>query len=750
MELYNPIHLSDRRIKAELVNGKHYRCIINPPANYSTLPIFPVLADNTSFEQFDFKPLNALPDNSFNYFKYRFNKQTNVNYHCEWELIHDIEESESFYGLGDKAVKPNLRGRKCILWGTDTYAYGYGNEPLYKNIPYFISNKENECIGIFILNSFRQEYDFGYSSPHQLKIIGSGGIPDIFFIRGKSPIEIASEYAILTGRPKLPPLWALGYHQSKWSYSPESKFREVANIFRSKKIPCDCLYLDIDYMRGYRVFTWDKRSFPAPEKLLEEVSAQGFKTVAILDPGIKIDQKYIIFKEAKKGKYFMLNPDNSPATGPVWPGYCHFPDFTNSVVRNWWADHVETLLKSGINGLWNDMNEPALFNRDDMIQTQRTLDDEVKLNFEGRGATFAEGHNIYGMMMSKATFDGMQKTRDKRPFLLTRSTFAGGQKYAAVWTGDNVASWEHLRIANYQCQSLSISGFSFSGSDIGGFVGNPDGELFCRWLQLAIFHSFCRTHSSKDFKAQEPWSFGDQWTVIARKLIEWRYKLIGYLYSVFFQHTQNGIPFLVPVTLKYWKDNRFKNHHDFFFVGDALLVIPVMEPGQRGIEVFLPPGKYYQPETGKYFSGENHYHIPIGYDDLPVLLKGGHFVPIWPVMQYIGESPMNSIEWWLGYSDEKRCESFYYLDEFDGYDNQMGKFKKVKFIYTKKKNVIHIDILREGSYLPDITQYKLSLFGFAQIMDHIEIDSKRADLDYKNQQITFTHLPETISIYLKD
>lgn len=726
-----------------------HRIRVDPSNRYSLEPTFPILNSNLLFTYHKVSNLSEQHFEQIQYFSYHLLESDETEKCPRWELNHKIENNESFYGLGDKAVSLNLRGRKCILWGTDTYAFGYGNEPLYKNIPFFIQTYENQCIGFFIINTFKLTFDFGHTNPDQLKITGDGGPIDIFILNGDSPVDIISLYTKITGCPELPPLWALGYHQSKWSYSPESKLRQVANKLRELKIPCDCLYLDIDYMRGYRIFTWDKRRFPDPANMIHDMNQQGFKIVAILDPGVKIDKNYFLYNEGLKKNLFLKNPDNTPATGPVWPGYCHFPDFTSKEARLWWEEHIVNLLKTGLSGLWNDMNEIALFNKNDMIQTQRTLNNDILMSFEGNTATFAEGHNIYGMMMSHATYAGLKHISNKRPFVLTRSTFSGGQEYAAVWTGDNVASWEHLKIANYQCQNIAISGFSFTGSDIGGFVGNPDGELFCRWLQLAVFHPFFRTHSSKDFDAQEPWSFGEKWTDIARSIIEWRYKILGYIYSVFKEHTETGKPILQPIILKYWKDQRYRRHYDNFMLGEALLAIPITEPGLNSVDIFLPPGVYYCLNTYKVYYGETNCQIPIYWDTPPALLRGGYVLLIWPIQQYVLEKKIENVEWWLGYSNEAFVQSYYYMDEFDGYNYSQGDFQKVMFSFENRGHEIHIYIHSEGNYCPEIKSYKLKLLGFDLKITSIKVDNMNVIYKNESSYITFNSTPKHILICLK-
>ena len=654
-----------------------------------------------------------------------------------WEINSLIRKNDSFYGLGDKPLILDLRGRKLVNWGTDTYAYPYAADPLYKNIPFFIKVSSVQCQGIFINNTYKLNFDFG-STSDQLSVSSPGGMIDLFIIPGSSPIEIISKYTLLTGTPELPPLWALGYHQSRWSYVPEDVISGIAVKFRQLNIPCDCLYLDIDYMDGYRVFTWDHEKFPNPPHLINGLKSLGFKTVAIIDPGIKIDADYLIYVEGMENDYFVKDAEGENFIGPVWPGYCHFPDFTMKSVRKWWADHVANLYSSDIDGVWNDMNEPALFNKDDMIQTQRTFDDDVIMDFDGSRGLFTEGHNIYGMRMSEATLDGAKQIKDKRPFVLTRSTYSGGQKYASVWTGDNVASWEHLRIANFQCQMLSISGFSFTGSDVGGFVGNPDGELYTRWLQLALFHPFFRTHSSKDFDDQEPWSYGEEWTDRARSVIEWRYKLLGYIYNALEEHVSSGVPILRPLSLVHWQSASMKRSFDQFYFGSALLVVPVLESKQSGSWVDLPEGDYYCLNDWKHFEGGALSFIKNQTHEVPALLIGGHILPVYPVMQYSGEKPLEHIDLYCGYSNNKDVVSSFYVDENDGFNYKEGQFQKININYNYSENELILDITSTGNYLSTIQKYTFRMVGFMNECSDITFNGEEISFQIIERQIVFS------------
>ncbi len=387
------------------------------------------------------------------------------------------QQGENFYGLGDKPVENNLKGKRFQNWVTDSYAYVRGTDPIYKAIPFYTALHKNKSYGIFFDNTFRSNFDFCSERRNVTSFWADGGEMNYYFIYGPEMTEVVSNYTDLTGRPQhMPPLWALGYHQCKWSYYPESKVKEITSKFRELKIPCDAMYLDIDYMEGFRCFTWNKEYFPDPKRMVKELADDGFKTIAIIDPGIKIDMDYPIFREGLEKDYFCKRADGPYMKGKVWPGECYFPDYTNPEVREWWSGLFKELIEDiGVKGVWNDMNEPAV-----MDVPGKTFPNDVRHDYDGNPCSHRKAHNIYGMQMARATYHGLKKySYPKRPFVITRAAYSGTQRYTSTWTGDNVATWDHLAIANQQAQRMCMSGFSFAGSDIGGFAEQPNGRIIC-------------------------------------------------------------------------------------------------------------------------------------------------------------------------------------------------------------------------------------------------------------------------------
>ena len=545
------------------------------------------------------------------------------------------QNSESYYGLGDKPVDINLKGKRFENWVTDSYAYGRDTDPIYKAIPFYIGLHHGKSYGIFFDNTFRSYFDFCHERRNITSFWAQGGEMNYYFIYGPDMSEVVSNYTDLTGKPhELPALWTLGYHQCKWSYYPESNVKEVAKKFRDLKIPCDAIYLDIDYMEGFRCFTWNKDYFPDPKRMVKELSDDGFKTIVIIDPGIKIDNEYSVFKEGLENDYFCKRADGPYMNGKVWPGECYFPDFTNPKVREWWSGLFKELVEDiGVKGVWNDMNEPAV-----MDVPGKTFPNDVRHNYDGNYCSHRKAHNIYGMQMARATYQGLKKfSYPKRPFVITRAAYSGTQRYTSTWTGDNIATWDHLNIANLQAQRMCMSGFSFVGSDIGGFAEQPNGELYARWIQLGIFHPFCRTHSSGDHGDQEPWAFDDNITNVVRKFIEIRYQLLPYLYTSFWRYTNEGIPILKSLVLFDQEDPHTHYRNDEFIFGEKILACPIAEPNAKGRRMFFPRGRWYSFWNDEIVEGGQEQWVDADLDSMPIFVKEGAIIPKYPIQQYVGE-----------------------------------------------------------------------------------------------------------------
>ena len=634
------------------------------------------------------------------------------------------QNAESYYGLGDKATQSILKGKRVNNWCTDQNAYGKHQDPLYKAVPFYCGLHKNIAYGIFFDNTFKTHFDFAHERRHVTSFWADGGEMNYYFFYGPEMSKVIKAYTNLTGTPELPPMWAMGYHQSKWSYFPESNVKALAKKFRDLKIPCDALYLDIDYMDGFRCFTWDKKKFPDPKRMISELNEDGFKTVVMIDPGIKIDKDYWVYQEAMENDYFCKRGDGPYMRGKVWPGDCHFPDFTNPKVREWWAElYKEFMSELGVHAVWNDMNEPAM-----MEVPSKTAPLDTRHNYDGYPCTHRQAHNIYGMQMVRATYEGIKKyVYPKRPFVITRAAYAGTQRYSSTWTGDNVATWEHLWLANVQVQRMCMSGMSFVGSDIGGFAEQPNGELFARWIQLGIFHPFCRVHSSGDHGDQEPWSFDDDVTDIVRKFIELRYQLLPYLYTMFWKYSKNGEPMVKPLVYFDQKDPQTHFRTDEFIFGEHILVCPVQEPNAQGRRMYIPRGKWYNYWKDQVIDGGKEQWVDADIDIIPLFVKEGAIIPKFPVQQYVGELEIKELDLEVYFRIGTETSTLY-EDEQDGYDYKKGQYSLRNFKLNGKEKSLVIQQFKDGTFITSYDTFRINLHGLPFEIKAIELDNEEVSL----------------------
>ena len=601
-------------------------------------------------------------------------------------------EVETYYGFGEKAFAEMSRTGKFIVnWNTDTFSYPVGTDPIYQSIPFFYALRDGRAYGLFFNNTFRTWFDMGNTVPGRYSFGADGGELDYFIFTGgkeRSPKKILEDYANLTGKTPLPPMWALGNQQSRWSYFPEKRVREIAEGFRSRKIPLDVIYLDIDYMDGYRVFTWDKTRFPDPKKLVADLKADGIQTVLIIDPGIKVDPNYGVYAEGKRLGMFVKNPDGTELNRNVWPQASAFPDFTNAKARAWFGAQFKGHIDEGIAGFWNDMNEPGVFltdktpKPDTFHHPDKTFPYDTPHVGDGLPGTHRRYHNVYGMQMARSTFDNVKLMRpDKRPFVLTRAGFAGVQRFSAVWTGDNYASWDHLAMSIPMLANLSVSGVPFVGSDVGGFNDRPTGELYTRWLQAAVLTPFLRSHSVGWAGNKEPWEFGDEFTKINRETIELRYRFLPYIYSLFYQHERTGQPVMRPVWYEFPDDRLTYLMNDVYMVGSDLLVAPIVKEGMRNRDVYLPAGAaWINWWTGERLEGGKQYRVDAPLDRLPFFVRAGAVIPVQDAMQHTGEmsnAPLTLVVG-AGIPPGATATAEIHQDAGDGYGYRLSAWRHIR------------------------------------------------------------------------
>jgi len=540
-----------------------------------------------------------------------------------------IGESMMFFGLGEKTGFLDRRGRRYIMWNTDDPLQTPDKDPLYKSIPFLIFFDGERAYGLFLDSIARSEFDLGYEDRERLSVTVNDSCLDLYLIDGPSIAEVVMRYTRLTGRMEMPPIWSLGFQQCRFSYYPQERVLELAESFRARQIPCDVIYLDIDYMDGYRIFTWDASRFPEPKGMIARLEEQGFRVVTIVDPAIRKDSDYSVYLEGTREGHFCKFPTGEVYHGEVWPGTAAFPDFSREKTRKWWGFKHTVLFDAGVSGIWNDMNEPSDFKPGTPDRTLATVPNDLMMDFDGKPQPFSKCHNAYGILMCRATHEGFRALKPgERPFILTRSAYAGIQRYAAVWTGDNYSWWEHLAASIPMHLNIGLSGIPFVGGDVGGFQSNSSPELYARWVQLGAFTPFFRAHSDRGTRDHEPWSFGPEVESIARRAIQLRYALLPYLYSEFRRACETGLPVMRPLILDFQDDRNVYGINDQFMFGKDILVAPVVRPGDRKRLVYLPHGGWYDFHTKERLEGGTYIIADAPLDRIPVYVREGAIIPM--------------------------------------------------------------------------------------------------------------------------
>lgn len=585
------------------------------------------------------------------------------------EVMKTLTGSEKFYGLGEKTGHLNKRGCYYENWNTDNpEPHVESDKTMYKTVPFLLTLTEDSAYGLFFDNPHFSAFDLGKESQDYYYYGVMDGNLDYYFFAGPTPEAVVNQYTGLTGRTPLPQMWTLGYQQSRFSYHPINRVKTVAAGFRAHQIPCDVLHLDIDYMDDFKVFTFDPVAFNGVEEMIQDFKTKGFKLVTIIDPGTKKEKGYSVYDEGIREGHFATDKDGIVYVNKVWPGDSVFPDFTRQKTRKWWAKQHKKLIDMGVAGIWNDMNEPASFNG--------PLPDDVLFENDGRPTDHREIHNVYGHLMCQATFDGLKAYDGKRPFVITRAAYAGTQKYACVWTGDNQSFWDHLRMAVPMLLNLGLSGFSFAGTDVGGFSFDTTPELMARWMQVGAFSPLFRNHSCVHTRDQEPWALGDETLAISKKFIELRYQLLPYLYDCFREGSQNGLPVLRPLMLHYPQDENTHELNDQFLFGRHIMVAPVVTQGARRRMVYFPEGSWQHFDTGEVTEGPCYKIVEAPLDSCPIYVREGAFVPLYPVMQYVGEKDVKEIcvKAYAGSGDY-----VHYCDDGESFDYEQGLYDEIAF-----------------------------------------------------------------------
>jgi len=669
-------------------------------------------------------------------------------------------EDDHFFGLGDKTGPLDRVGEDFVMWNTDSWGAQGSTDPIYKSIPFFLEMHGGRTLGVFLDNTFRTFFDFGRERTDRYTFAAPAGPLDYYLLYGPEPKQVVESYAWLTGPTPLPPLWALGFQQSRYSYTPRAQVEEVAAHLRADKIPADVLYLDIDYQVKNRPFTVDPATFPDFPGLIHKLAAEEFHTVIITDMHIADlpGQGYAPYDSGEAGDHF-VKENGKDYVGPVWPGPSVFPDFTQYQTRQWWGTLYKQFVADGVAGFWNDMNEPAVFRYpaktmpDDV---EHRIDEPADEGFSRRTAMHTEIHNIYGMENSRATHDGLLALEPNvRPFVLTRASYAGGQRYAATWTGDNLSTWEALRQTTPQLLNLGLSGFSFSGADVGGFGGSPAPDLLTKWLMLGAFQPLDRDHASKGTRPHEVWVDGPAQEAIRKRYIEERYRLMTYLYTTAEETSRDGVPMIRPLFLEFphaASDNHPLDNDgggEFMFGPSILVAESPMPDDVGGYEVHLPPGIWYDYWNGARLDrrvavGARDMEIPDaaralkpifvtpGLGDLPVYVRAGAIVPMQPLVQSTEETPDGPLTLRVfPAAPGEACEGDVYADDGKSFDFRKGAYLRLHITCSVGADgALTVSIPQaEGSFRPWWKAFRVEAVGFAAKEAKVAVTGKVMPLE---------------------
>jgi alpha-glucosidase len=625
-----------------------------------------------------------------------------------------LQDGERFVGMGEALGNLDKRGTGITLNNTDTYRYGDPRLPMYVNVPFYIGIHHQQVYGLFFNNSYKSFFNFGLSTPDFTSVNMDGGDADYFFMYDSSVAKIIEHYTSLTGRIQLPPLWGIGYHQSRCTYYPQDKVEWIAASFRKKKIPLDCIVLDADYQQDYQPFRVNKERFPDIPGLAATLAKMNVELTASVYPGVAIDSTYHSYIDGLKEDVFVKYSDGSLFNTEIAPVKCYLPDYTNPATRAWWKDKMKWLPDNGIHGYWNDMNEPALGGS--------YLPDNLLFDFDGKKANALEAKNVYAFQMARSSYEAaLQNSPGRRPFILTRSGFAGVQRYSAVWSGDNTASDEGLLNSVLLNNQMGLSGISFCGHDIGGFIGDGSKQLFKRWIQVGVFSPFCRNHKGCGGVAGEPWSYDDEAEGISKTFIEFRYRLMPYIYSAFHEATETGLPIARSLCINYPHDAKVYdlNYQYQFLFGDAMLVAPVTS-AEKTKKIYLPKGDWYNLYTDEKVAGEKEWSEEVPMYKIPVYINASSIIPLQTVVRSTKDKPSDTLFLHVYRGNEKKSFT-YYEDAGDGMSYKADDYCKRILTYDPSKNQLVLGA-QQGKFKSQFKKIQLVMHGFDDAINNVRVN----------------------------
>ena len=646
------------------------------------------------------------------------------------------------YGTGEVTGPLRRNGRSVQLWNIDTPAYGVdGGSHLYQSHPWVMGlRRDGTAFGIIADNTWRSAID---CRDDEVVFTSDGPAFRVVIIESDGPQQLMAELTRLTGHMELPPLWALGYQQCRFSYQPDARVREIADTLRMLRIPSDVIWMDIDYMDSYKIFTFSPKEFPQPAQLNDYLHRQNFKAVYMIDPGVKAEQGYFVDDQGTRGDYWVKDRDGQPYVGNVWPGPCHFPDFTRPEVRHWWATLYKDFMATGIDGVWNDMNEPSVFggpggtmpvdNRHGIAPSNLPPMGEaisgaaLPLQSEGAGGRLhLRYHNVYGLNMVRASRDGLLLANpQKRPFILSRSNFLGGHRYAATWTGDNLSSWDQMWLSIPMTLTLGLSGQPFNGPDIGGFCESADADLLAHWTAMGVFFPFVRNHTIKGSANQEPWAFGDEVLQVCRTAIERRYRLLPYIYTLFREASLDGMPVMRPLFMADPKDLSLRREDRAFLLGGDLMVVPAPQTQAPGAPLSPPEGgtiassiTTLQKKWTPISSALKTIEAPIPEQSSPtrslsgavggasssahplLLQRPGSIIPMAQLAQSTAELRTDSLTLLVVLDADGQATGQLYEDEGDGFSYRSGNYRQSRLEASLAGRQLTVSLRHADGHMP--------------------------------------------------
>ena len=632
-------------------------------------------------------------------------------------MLFDRPKSTIVYGLGEKSGGLDKSNQSFKMWNVDTVAEfpdGFVKtdfDPAYVSIPFYISKYENDYFGIFLDNPYASFFHAGFESAYRKYVTPEGvdsffaigtekGLFDLYLIPGPTLADVVCRFARLTGRHELPPVWSLGYSQCRWGYKSAKELASVSKKLHELKIPTGSMWMDIDYMEGYRVFTYNKKTFSKKdrEKYFGEIKSRGSQLVTIIDPGVKVEKGYSVYEGGIKQNVFCKTSENLNYEGVVWPGKTVFPDFSMAHARKWWSEYIKDHLNSGLSGIWIDMNDPAT--------GPVELDDMLFGNGKIEHDTY---HNQYGHLMAKATWDGFNlKNKNERPFVLTRSGYTGTQKYAAIWTGDNASNWDHLKMSIPMSINLALSGVSFNGPDIGGFALDTTEELFTTWTLAGALFPFLRNHSTYGSKNQEPYAFSKKALSIIRKCICTRAKLLPYIYNQFYLHLRDGHAVMRPLSYEF-KGTNYEKVDDQYMIGSSIMVAPFIEQNSSSGKVTLPPGWWFSFQTGKWIKGGKRINVKQT-NEMMIFVRDGSILPCSDT--YFPQPDFSEISFHV-FAKDKMAECEYYEDDCMTRDYQNGKYNLYSIKTFRKGGELNVAVEKKHDGMDKNMEPAFYFYGIA-------------------------------------